>query len=47
MTVPLAHSGHWLVSLLYLSPVAVVLVALGVQAIRERRNPELRHEEET
>lgn len=37
MTVVLAHATHWLVSLLYLSPVAVIVGALGLQAVRERR----------
>jgi len=35
MTV-LAHAGHWYQSLLYLAPVVVVLVVLGVQSLRER-----------
>ncbi len=33
----LAHAGHWLVSLLYLLPVAVVVAFLAVQGRRERR----------
>ena len=33
----LAHAGHWLVSLLYLAPVAVIVVALVWQNWRERR----------
>ena len=35
MTVPLAHTGHWLP---YVIPVAIVLVAVTVAAIRERRD---------
>lgn len=37
-TVVLAHAGHWLPQLLYLAPVAVVVVALVVGRVRERRN---------
>ncbi|MGH2840539.1 MAG: hypothetical protein ACRDKY_06915 [Solirubrobacteraceae bacterium] len=37
MTPPLAHAGHWLVNLLYLAPLVVVVGALGVQALRDRR----------
>jgi cytochrome c-type biogenesis protein CcmH/NrfF len=32
--VPLAHTGHWLP---YVIPVVIVLVAVTVAAIRERR----------
>jgi hypothetical protein len=32
-----AHAGHWLPQLLYLAPVVVMLVALGVGKVRERR----------
>lgn len=32
--VPVAHAGHWL---LYLGPVLVVLVAVVIGAVRERR----------
>jgi cytochrome c-type biogenesis protein CcmH/NrfF len=35
--VPLAHAGHWLASVLYVVPVVVVVVALGVQVVREKR----------
>jgi hypothetical protein len=35
--IPLAHAGHWLPQLLYLAPVVVMLVALGVGKVRERR----------
>lgn len=34
---PLAHSGHWLVSLLYLVPVAAVVGTLAFHAWRDRR----------
>jgi len=37
MTPPVAHAGHWAVSLLYLAPVAVVVGGLAVQAWRDRR----------
>jgi hypothetical protein len=32
-----AHAGHWLPQLLYLAPVVVMLVALAVGKVRERR----------
>lgn len=35
MLIPLAHAGHWLP---YVLPVAIVLVAVTVAAIRERRD---------
>jgi len=34
---PLAHIGHWWTSILYLAPVVVVVVFLGVQSWRARR----------
>jgi ABC-type multidrug transport system permease subunit len=34
---PIAHAGHWLVSLLYLVPLAVVVGMLAVSSIRDRR----------
>jgi cytochrome c oxidase assembly factor CtaG len=39
MSVPLvfAHAGHWLPQLLYLAPVVVIVVAVAVGRIRERR----------
>lgn len=38
---PLAHVGHWWGSILYLLPVVVVVVFLGVQSWRaKRRNGE-------
>jgi hypothetical protein len=33
----LAHAGHWLVSLLYLAPVLIVVLALGWQSRRDKR----------
>jgi hypothetical protein len=33
----IAHAGHWLPQLLYLAPVMVMLIALGVGKVRERR----------
>ena len=35
--VVLAHAGHWLPQLLYLMPVLVMLVALGLGRVRDRR----------
>jgi cytochrome c-type biogenesis protein CcmH/NrfF len=34
---PLAHAGHWLLSMLYVLPVAVVVLGLAWQTWRERR----------
>jgi threonine/homoserine/homoserine lactone efflux protein len=34
----LAHAGHWLVSLLYLAPVAVIVGFVGWQSWRDRRS---------
>jgi hypothetical protein len=33
----LAHAGHWLVSVLYASPLVIVVGLLAVAAIRDRR----------
>lgn len=33
----LAHAGHWTTQLLYVAPVAIVVLALRWQAWRERR----------
>jgi hypothetical protein len=33
----LAHAGHWLPQLLYLAPVVVMLGAVGLGKLRERR----------
>ena len=35
-----AHAGHWLPQLLYLAPVIVMLGAVGLGKLRERRNRE-------
>jgi hypothetical protein len=34
---PIAHFGHWYVTLLYLGPVIVLVVALSFQSWREKR----------
>ena len=34
---PLAHAGHWLASLLYVAPVAIIVAALLWQSWREKR----------
>ena len=31
-----AHLGHWYASLLYVAPVAVIVIVLGVQSRRDR-----------
>lgn len=33
----MAHAGHWLVDLFYLSPVLALLVAIGVGKWRDRQ----------
>jgi hypothetical protein len=33
-----AHAGHWLPQLLYLAPVAVLVVAVLVGRLRDRRS---------
>jgi len=33
----LAHAGHWTSSLVYLTPVLLIVAALAVQSIRDRR----------
>lgn len=33
----LAHSGHWLVNLLYMGPVLVIVSWISVNAIRDDR----------
>ena len=37
MIVPIAHAGHWLVSVAYFLPVVAFLGWLGVVTIRDRR----------
>lgn len=34
---PLAHAGHWAVSLLYLAPVVILVGALVITRARDRR----------
>jgi hypothetical protein len=36
--IEVAHAGHWLPQLLYLAPVLVMLGAVGLGKMRERRN---------
>ena len=33
----LAHAGHWAVSLIYVAPIAIVAVGVGIASLRERR----------
>jgi predicted MFS family arabinose efflux permease len=35
--IPLAHAGHWIASLLYVAPVALIVGALLWQSWREKR----------
>jgi cytochrome c-type biogenesis protein CcmH/NrfF len=42
---PLAHAGHWYHALLYLAPVLVVVLALWVSSLRERRDERKRDDE--
>jgi hypothetical protein len=37
IAVPFAHFGHWWGSILYLAPVVIVVVFLGVQSWRAKR----------
>lgn len=37
INVPMAHSGHWLASLLYLVPVALLGGGIGYQRMQDRR----------
>jgi hypothetical protein len=34
---PLAHAGHWIASLLYVAPVALIVCALLWQSWRDKR----------
>ena len=36
--IPLAHAGHWIASLLYVVPVALIVGALLWQSWREKRS---------
>jgi hypothetical protein len=33
----IAHSGHWAAQLIYLAPIALLAVGLGVQKMRDKR----------
>jgi hypothetical protein len=37
MILPLAHTGHWAVSLLYLAPVVILVGALFITRARDAR----------
>lgn len=43
--VPVAHAGHWLVSVLYARPVLIVIGSLVVTAVRSRRREAKEHED--
>ncbi len=45
VVLPLAHSGHWALWVLYAAPVVAVVVALVVSSIRVRRLEEEGEEE--
>lgn len=34
---PLAHAGHWVVSLLYLAPIVLIVTMLAVSSHRDKR----------
>jgi hypothetical protein len=36
--IQIAHAGHWLPQLLYLAPVLVMVGAVGLGKLREKRN---------
>jgi hypothetical protein len=47
-TPPLAHAGHWLAQVAYVVPLLLVVIALAVSKVRERRaGPEAREEVDT
>jgi hypothetical protein len=47
-TPPLAHAGHWLAQLAYVVPLLLVVIALAVSKVRERRaGPEAHEESDT
>lgn len=35
---PIAHSGHWILDVLYVSPFVGLLIWLGLKTLRERRD---------
>jgi hypothetical protein len=37
MTPPIAHAGHWLAELLYITPVVVIVTWLSIRALIDRR----------
>jgi hypothetical protein len=37
LILPIAHFGHWYVTLLYLGPVIVLVAALSFQSWRDKR----------
>jgi hypothetical protein len=37
MSLPIAHFGHWYVSILYMGPVIVLVAALSFQSWRDKR----------
>ena len=43
-TPPLAHAGHWLAQVAYVVPLLLVVIALAVSKVRERRGPDV-HED--
>jgi len=45
MTPPLAHAGHWLAQVAYVVPLLLVVIALGVSKVRERRAGPDAHED--
>jgi hypothetical protein len=34
---PLAHSGHWLLNVLYLVPLIIIVAMLGWQKLKDKR----------
>jgi cytochrome c oxidase assembly factor CtaG len=42
----IAHAGHWLPQLLYLAPLVVLVVAIGLGRLRERRERSARRRED-
>ena len=44
---PIAHAGHWLLSLLYLAPVLIVVAVVAWQGRRDRdRDPDDERDED-
>jgi hypothetical protein len=40
MIIPIAHAGHWLAGLLYLTPVLILVGGVLWQRHNDRRHPE-------